>query len=142
MVVGGYAVNLHGHNRNTKDLDIWIATDPVNAELVAAALQEFRFAPSVARGPRCRAQGKVFAFGREPYRVDLLTSPDALDFEECYKRRREFILDAVRVPTVSFEDLLEQASGRPQDLADVHKLRKKPNRSTRAAPNARKRRKK
>lgn len=43
LVVGGYAVNFHGHHRNTKDLDVWIATDPRNAESLSRALQRFGF---------------------------------------------------------------------------------------------------
>src|SRR5690242_12286877 len=30
MVVGGYAVNYHGHQRTTGDLDVWIAVDAEN----------------------------------------------------------------------------------------------------------------
>ena len=33
LVVGGYAVALHGHPRYTKDLDVWIELSPENAEL-------------------------------------------------------------------------------------------------------------
>ena len=31
LVVGGYAVALHGHRRYTKDLDVWIELSPDNA---------------------------------------------------------------------------------------------------------------
>jgi hypothetical protein len=32
LVVGGYAVALHGYPRYTKDLDIWIDRNPENAK--------------------------------------------------------------------------------------------------------------
>ena len=32
LIVGGYALAAHGHPRYTKDLDVWVWTDPVNAE--------------------------------------------------------------------------------------------------------------
>ncbi len=32
LIVGGYAVALHGHPRYTKDLDIWIYVDTDNAD--------------------------------------------------------------------------------------------------------------
>lgn len=39
LVVGGYAVALHGHPRYTKDLDVWLWLDAQNAIQVAAALE-------------------------------------------------------------------------------------------------------
>ncbi len=43
LVVGGYAVAAHGHPRYTKDLDIWIRVDPLNAENIVRALDDFGF---------------------------------------------------------------------------------------------------
>ena len=43
LVVGGYAVNFHGHHRNTADFDVWLAVDPDNAQRVSKALQMFGF---------------------------------------------------------------------------------------------------
>lgn len=34
MVVGGWAVGWHGWPRMTKDIDIWVAVDPENADRV------------------------------------------------------------------------------------------------------------
>jgi hypothetical protein len=41
LVVGGYAVMKYSEPRYTKDLDLWIATDPENANSVYVALKEF-----------------------------------------------------------------------------------------------------
>nr|MDJ0817323.1 hypothetical protein [Desulfobacterales bacterium] len=43
LVVGGYAVAFHGHPRYTKDLDIWIALSPDNANKMMEALKKFGF---------------------------------------------------------------------------------------------------
>lgn len=32
LIVGGYAVAIHGHPRYTKDIDIWIEMSPENAD--------------------------------------------------------------------------------------------------------------
>ena len=37
LVVGGYAVAMHGHPRYTKDLDVWIEVSAENARGVIAA---------------------------------------------------------------------------------------------------------
>ena len=39
LVIGGYAVALHGYPRYTKDIDIWIEMTPENAATMVAALQ-------------------------------------------------------------------------------------------------------
>jgi hypothetical protein len=38
LVIGGYAVAIHGYPRFTQDLDIWIDTKPENAERVSESL--------------------------------------------------------------------------------------------------------
>ena len=43
LIVGGYALAAHGHPRYTKDLDVWVWTDPSNARRVVAALEAFGF---------------------------------------------------------------------------------------------------
>jgi len=43
LVVGGYAVALHGHPRYTRDLDVWIELSPDNAIKILAALKDFGF---------------------------------------------------------------------------------------------------
>ena len=39
LLVGGYAVGLHGYPRATVDLDIWIRPTPSNAECVLESLR-------------------------------------------------------------------------------------------------------
>ncbi|MCC2669638.1 MAG: hypothetical protein K0Q72_2109 [Armatimonadetes bacterium] len=39
LVVGGYAVAFHGHPRYTKDIDIWIEREEVNAQRIVLALE-------------------------------------------------------------------------------------------------------
>jgi hypothetical protein len=41
MVVGGYAVGVHGRPRMTKDLDVWVEPTLENAHRVLIALAEF-----------------------------------------------------------------------------------------------------
>jgi hypothetical protein len=125
LVVGGYAVNLYGHHRATNDLDIWIAADPANAEKVSQVLQSFGGFPAAKVKPSMLAQkGKVFIFGREPVRVDLLTGASGVEFEECYARRVVVEWDGLSVSLVSFDDLLanKRASGRLKDIADLENL--------------------
>ena len=124
LVLGGYAVNFHGYHRNTKDFDVWIAIDPDNAGRVSIALQQFGFPTSSVPPSRFLERGVIHVFGREPLRVDILTDPSGVQFENCFARRVETTLDGVRIAFISLDDLRtnKRASGRPKDLADVDEL--------------------
>jgi predicted nucleotidyltransferase len=125
LVVGGYAVIHYGYPRTTNDLDVWIAADPANARRVSRVLQQFAGFPSGRVKPSMfQALGKVFIFGREPVRIDLLTGPDGVDFDQAYARRLVVNWDGVDVPLISLEDLKKNkaASGRAKDLADLDAL--------------------
>jgi len=125
LIVGGYAVIHYGFRRATKDLDVWIAVDAENSKRVSRVMQEFAgYSASDVKPSMFQQKGRIFAFGREPVRVDLLTDPDAVDFEECYARRIVVTWDGVDVPLISIEDLRKNkaGSGRPKDLADLENL--------------------
>lgn len=126
MILGGYAVNFYGVPRSTKDIDLWVAVDPTNADLVSKSLVQFGFGASAVPAELFRQEKRVLAFGREPWRVDILTGPDGVDFEDCYQRRVVTEIDGLRVPFVALADLIrnKQATGRLRDLADVEELQK------------------
>jgi hypothetical protein len=44
LLIGGYAVGIHGYPRATGDMDIFIAFDEANVALVVQSLHEFGFA--------------------------------------------------------------------------------------------------
>jgi hypothetical protein len=125
LLIGGYAVNFYGYRRPTDDLDVWIALERENLEKVSRVLQRFAGFPAKTVAPSVLSEpGKVFIFGREPVRIDLLTGPSGVEFDSCYQRRRVVDLDGVKVPLISFDDLRQnkRASGRNKDLADLDNL--------------------
>jgi hypothetical protein len=125
LLLGGYAVNYYGHHRFTADIDFWIAIDADNAERVSKALQEFGFAPEAVPPKQFTEPGRVHMFGRVPVRVDLLTGPSGVEFEDCYSRRIVDVIDGVSVSIISLADLRKNklASGRDKDLQDLKDLR-------------------
>jgi hypothetical protein len=125
LLVGGHAVALHGHPRYTGDVDFLIDTSPENAALLAAAVGDFGFASVGLKAEDFSAPETVIQLGRVPNRIDILTSVAAVSFEEAWKTRVESRLGGLPVWVIS-KDLLVQnklAAARPQDLADVAKLR-------------------
>jgi hypothetical protein len=124
LVVGGYAVAAHGHPRYTGDLDVWVWTEEQNAAGVHAALEDFGFASLGLVPADFAVPGRVVQLGYPPVRIDLLTSIDGVEFEDCFERRVLIDVGGVTAPFISLADLRrnKQASGRPQDVADVAAL--------------------
>jgi predicted nucleotidyltransferase len=124
LVIGGYAVNFHGYHRNTADIDLWIAVDPANAQKISEVLRQFGFAPTSVAAADFQQRGKILRFGRPPWRVDILTDPAGIEFDECYKRKVVVDLEGVSVPFISLPDLKinKKAAGRTKDLADIENL--------------------
>lgn len=124
LVVGGYAVSYYGYKRTTDDIDVWIAIDPDNTVKLSKVLQTFGFPAAKVKPSMFQEAGKLFKFGLEPVRIDILTAPAGVDFESSYAARHEAVWDGVKVTVISFEDLKrnKRASGRAKDLADLENL--------------------
>src|SRR2546426_6691190 len=87
LIVGGHAVMKYTEPRLTKDLDLWIATDAKNAELIYRALARFG-APLGGYTPADFTQEETwFQIGVAPVRVDILMSIPGASFEAAWDRR-------------------------------------------------------
>ncbi|MBM3123888.1 MAG: hypothetical protein FJZ87_02305 [Chloroflexi bacterium] len=124
LVIGGYAVVQYAEPRFTKDLDILISTDAVNAEAVYNALQEFG-APLTDLTPvDFSEEGSFFQMGVPPIRVDILMRIPGIQFDVCWNRRVEVDFGGLKVIFISKQDLIasKRVAGRPQDLLDADLL--------------------
>lgn len=121
LVIGGYAVIQYAEPRYTKDLDLWISTDAVNAAAVYKSLREFGAPLAGLTEDDFAEEGYFYQMGIPPVRVDVLMGIPGMDFEYAWARRVEIDFDGLPVSFVSKEDLVQGklASGRPQDLIDV-----------------------
>ena len=124
LVVGGYAVIEYTEPRYTKDIDIWISTDRVNAERVYAALKKFGAPLTNITVDDFTDPEVVYHMGRPPARVDVLMGLKGLNFEESWLKRVESAYADVPMQVISSADLLinKRLAGRPQDLMDVENL--------------------
>ena len=128
LIIGGYAVSLHAQPRATKDLDLFIGSDPVNAQAVYAALVAFG-APLTGLAPEDFTDPDMFyRMGSPPQMVDILPAINGVDFDSAWSNQVQVVVDEATGLTASFialPDLIASklAAGRPQDLADVAALR-------------------
>jgi predicted nucleotidyltransferase len=124
LVIGGYAVAFHGHPRYTKDMDVWIGMDAVNAANIVKALEQFGFASLGLQASDFTAPDQIIQLGYPPNRIDMITTTPGVDFEACYAARVQTEIDGVQVNFIDLESLKrnKKAVGRHQDLADIESL--------------------
>ena len=129
LIVGGFAVIFHSQPRFTKDLDLFIKADPVNAQATYAALAEFGAPLQGIRPEGFADRSSFFRFGHDPHGFDILPDMPGVDFDAAWERRIETTVDpetGLKAFFISRDDLItaKLASGRLQDLADVDAIRK------------------
>ncbi len=124
LVVGGYAVGIHGRPRATKDLDVWIEASPANAARVLQALRAFGAPIGDLTADDFERPGTGFKMGIPPTRIDVITQISGVDFSDAWPRRIEGSFGHVRSGVIGLDDLIanKRAAARPQDLADVEAL--------------------
>lgn len=126
LLVGGYAVILHGYIRSTGDLDLWINKTSKNYKNLKKAYLDFG-APIFSKEEFESDKFDVWSMGNEPRKIEILTHVDGLVFEESKKNCNWFELEKIKVPYIDFDDLIKnkKATGRYKDLADIEELKKK-----------------
>ena len=124
LVVGGYALAVHGRPRYTGDLDLWVDNDPANIARLLAALDAFGFASLGLKAADFAPPDAVVQLGYAPGRIDLLTGIDGVTFGPCFARKQTVSLGGVALPVIHIDDFKANklAAGRPQDIADLASL--------------------
>ncbi|MDR4497173.1 MAG: nucleotidyltransferase family protein [Candidatus Scalindua sp.] len=133
-IVGGVAVNLHGHIRMTADLDIIMELEDSNIARAVATLKESGFTCKIPVDPMGLADSqtrkdwiknknmKALNFYRGIEEVDLvIDSP--VTYENA--RKKIFTVKDTNYPVVSKEDLIKmkEVTGRERDRDDIKKLK-------------------
>lgn len=138
IVIGGYAVNVHGVVRSTKDLDICPEPTEENLTKLAAALTElevFLFVDAKDTDPEAlpfeidakwlRA-GTNFTFGSKFGRIDVMQQLDGVTgYGELQRNTVLRHFEGHRVRFSGYEDLIamKKATGRAQDKIDLEDLK-------------------
>jgi hypothetical protein len=123
LLIGGWALALHGYARGTDDMDVFVRATPDNAQRVFRALAAFGV-PLAAHGVTPRVfeqQGYGYRMGIKPNLIEVLTSIDGVDFDAALQGAKTFVLDGRRIPFIGRAALMQnkRAAGRPKDLADL-----------------------
>ncbi len=139
IVVGGLAVNAHGYERFTKDVDLVIGLEPGNILRGLRALIRIGYTPAIPVSPEEFADaGNREMWRREKNMIVLKLWSDThrrtpvdvfvyepFDFAAEYSTaERKQISKGLSAPFIRRDSLLamKRAAGRPQDLADIDAL--------------------
>lgn len=140
LLVGGLALNIHGVERATMDVDLMIALDDANLDAFIRAAQALQLTPMLPvdihdlADPGKRADWvenrHMIAFAlRTPDiyapTVDILIR-SGIDFASAWDHRIEKEVAGTRVNLASIDDLMamKTGTGRLRDEADVDALRR------------------
>ena len=124
IIVGAYALALHGHPRFTGDLDIYVKPDIQNASQVVTVLEEFGFGSLELGEDDFNRPHRVVQLGVSPVRIDLLTSLTGLTWDQAVRGQLKGELGGVPVTFLGKVEYIQnkRALGRHKDIADAETL--------------------
>jgi len=124
LLIGGYAVGYHGYPRATANMDIWIAVESKTADRMVKVMRGFGFEEGVVTRDVFLGNKGPIRMGVPPLRLEVLMQVSGVDFDECFERRINDVVDGVEVKIINLMDLRQnkKASGRLKDLSDLEHL--------------------
>lgn len=132
LMVGGGAVNFHGYQRYSADVDFWIDTLPNNSKKLILVFKEMDY--HIKDFPlELKEQRQNISVKFSPNDLDLkLITNSSINksFDDAYERRKLVKLERDKTELVyrviSLEDLITSKIkfGCPKDLLDVQQLQK------------------
>jgi len=126
LLVGGYAVILHGYRRTTGDLDIWVNRTKENYKKLSDAFYEFGL-PLLDMTEDNFLNSKkidVYSYGRPPVAIDILIEVKGCSFNEALLQSKIYIEEELSIKFINLKTLKQakNAAGRFKDLDDLEKL--------------------
>ena len=124
LVVGAFALAAHGRVRATGDIEIWVRPWAENAPRVIKSLVTFSAPLHDLTEDDLVRPGLVFQIGVAPFRIDILTGIDGVEFSEAWPSRIQTKFSDQPVGVLSVEHMIrnKRAAGRAQDLVDLEWL--------------------
>lgn len=133
LMVGGAAVNFHGYQRHSADVDFWIDTTEENFKKLVAVFREMDYDIDDFPGAVKAGQQNISVkFSPADFNLELITNFSVnKTFEEAFSQSETVTLErngkTLIWRVISLDDLIvsKLKSGRPKDLLDVQQLQRK-----------------
>jgi hypothetical protein len=127
LIVGAYAMGVHGMPRYTGDIDILYRPTPENVSGVLRALRSFGYT-SLDITPEALLQpDTVMYLGHPPARIDLLNAISGVTFDEAWDTKVTTNLGGIETSVLSLSALAKnkKSTGRTKDLVDLELIEKR-----------------
>lgn len=124
LLVGAYAMGVHGYPRATGDIDIWVEPSIDNSRRVYRSLVTFGAPLHEIDEATFTKPGIVFQIGVAPRRIDIITAISGVRFDEAYQNCQIVEIEELSIPVLSRSDLIKnkRATGRDKDRLDADQL--------------------
>ncbi len=124
VVVGAYALALHGAPRYTGDLDILVHPSAENIERTIEAIRSFGFPVESLTVERLIAPSALVEMGTPPVQIHVMTTIDGVSWDDVWLDRQMAMLGRHLVAFIGRETFVrnKRAAGRAKDLADLDAL--------------------
>lgn len=129
IMIGGYATNMHGYQRFTGDMDIWIEDGPENRERLRKAFNTYGLGDFPMLATLEFIPGWTDFHLNNGLRLDVMVGVKGLEqysFDECLEMAALGEIDDIMVRFLHINHLIasKKAANRPKDQIDVIYLEK------------------
>lgn len=128
LMVGGAAVNFHGYQRFSSDIDFWIDTSKSNFNSLIKTLNDMGYVIKEFPEDVLKKKKNISLKLSEDLNLELITNFSAkINFDEAWKKGVNAMLldeNSATYKVISLEDLIlsKMLAGRPKDILDVQEL--------------------
>ncbi len=130
ILVGGFAVNIHGFNRSTSDIDLWLEDTVENRTPFVKALNEYGIEGAEIFHTLPFIAGYTEIILDNGFTIDIMADLQFFkqnNFKACYDASKDFrISEDVSLKVLQLNTLIEEKekSNRPKDNIDAETLKK------------------
>ncbi|MFT6716670.1 MAG: hypothetical protein ACJA0Q_001317 [Saprospiraceae bacterium] len=132
ILVGGGAVNFHGYQRHSADVDFWLDTTPENIQKLVLVFNEMGYQiDDFPEEVKNQEQNISVKFSPADLNLELITKFSVgKSFDEAYSSALEVVSphdSNLKWKVISYDDLITSKvkSNRPKDLLDILELKKR-----------------
>ena len=113
VIVGGYAVGIHGFPRYTGGRDVFVDISAENAGRLVEIFDEFGLASLGLKAGDFLQPDTVVEVRREPMKIQVLTGIDGVTFDRCRSDQMMENVSGLQVPFIGFESLMANKAVSP-----------------------------
>ena len=129
ITIGGFAVNMHGYNRSTVDIDIYLEDTTANRTNLRNAFIEIGLGDLEAIDTMQFVAGWTEFSLNEGFRLDIMTSVKGLEdktFKELFDAAKVVEIENIPVKFIDYKNLIiaKKATNRLKDQLDIEELEK------------------